>query len=141
MKAIIRFFDMHMKLRIALQLLLDISPTLLLCCALVTLTISGNGQAEWSARLFDASMTAFVILTVPLFILSVILGKDLVEFEIYPFLAKLSLALRWISVLPMLLAGAVDVMIIATLLDIDYFTGFMNKYRFLFNFIYYAWFL
>ena len=112
----------------------------LLCWAVIALGISGNGQVEWSARLFDVSMAAFACLTVPLFILSVILGKDLVEFEIYPVLAKLSLALRWIGVLPMLLAGALDIIIIAVILDINYFTGFLDKYGIYFNFVL-AWFL
>lgn len=140
MRAIQNFFDRHINIRIALQLLLDISPTLLLCWAVIALGISGNGQVEWSARLFDVSMAAFVCLTVPLFILSVILGKDLVEFEIYPVLARLSLALRWISVLPMLLAGALDIIIIAVILDINYFTGFLDKYGIHLNFVL-AWFL
>ena len=62
------------------------------------------------------------------------------EFEIYPVLAKLSQVLRGISVLPMLLAGALDIIIVAVILDINYFTGFLVKYKILFNFVI-AWFL
>ena len=136
MRRIQRFFDRHMKTRITLQLLLDISPTLLFCWALFTLVISGDGQVVWTARLFDVSMGVFAFLTVPLFILSVILGKDLADFEIYPILEKLSKVLWGISILPMILAAAVDIIVIAILLDIVYFTGFPDKYRFLFYFAY-----
>ena len=117
MKAIRSYFDGHMKTRIALQLLLDAAPTLLLCWAVIALEMSGNGHVVWTARLFDVSMTVYAILTVPLFILSVIMGKDLVELEICPALAKLSLGLRIISILPMLLAAALDIIMIVTFVE------------------------
>ena len=117
------WFDRHGKIRIALQLLLDASPLLLMAWAMTAIVISGDGQIQWRAWLFDVSVTVFEFLTVPLFIWSVLTARNLVEFDIFPFWGKVSLALRWLSVIPMLLAGAMVLMVIATVLDVAYYLG------------------
>ena len=121
MKRLSAWFDRHGKLRIALQLLLDASPLLLMAWAMTAISISGDGQIQWRAWLFDVSMTVFAFLTVPLFIWSVLTARNLVEFDIYPAWGKVSLALRWLSVVPMLIAAAMDLMLIATVLDVVYY--------------------
>lgn len=121
MKAIRNFFDRHGKLRIALQLVLDASPMLLMAWAMTAIVISGDGQIHWRAWLSDVSVAVFMFLTVPLFIWSVLTARNLVEFDIYPAWGKVSLALRWLSVVPMLIAAAMDLMLIATVLDVVYY--------------------
>lgn len=115
------WFDRHGKLRIALQLLLDASPLALMAWALASIHISGSGYVQWTAWLSELSVTVFAFCTVPLFIWSVLTARNLVEFDIYPAWGKVSLALRWLSVVPMLIAAAMDLMIIATVLDVAYY--------------------
>lgn len=112
------YFRRHMWPRIALQLLLDASPVLLLACAGAALWCTYDGEPQWQTALITAALGAFVFLTVPLFIVSVLTGRRLAEFEVCPFWGGVSLALRWIGVIPMLLAGAIDVFAIAVAMDV-----------------------
>ena len=121
MKRLRDFFDRHGKLRIALQLLLDISPLLLLAWAAPAVLTKGYGLTDVELMLQSVAIAAFLFLTVPLFVVSYLLARNLVEFDVYPAWGKVSLALRWLSVVPLLIAIALDLMLIATVLDVAWY--------------------
>lgn len=100
-----RFFDKHVKLRIAVQLLLDVMPMLLMIGG-VEAFAAGLGPIRPAAveGLMSLGLILFLIGTAPVFALSVWLAKDMAEFEIWPFWGKVSLMLRCFSAAPAIIS-------------------------------------
>ena len=99
MKSISAWFDHHMKTRIALQLVLDAAPFLLLIgfCTCVWNVFSYDLAVEW---LMHIGIFSFFILTLPLFALGIWLrGCADGEFAFYPWCWWMSKTLRILGAL------------------------------------------
>ena len=99
MKRISAWFDRHPKIRIALQLLLDAAPFLLLVgfgvCVLNIFSYSL--ELGW---LMDVGIFGYFIMTLPLFILGIKWKKSADgEFACYPWCDKVSGVFRTFSVI------------------------------------------
>lgn len=108
-----RFFDKHMKLRVAVQLLLDVAPMLLMIGG-----IEAFGAALGPIRpavvegMMTMGLILFLVGTAPMFALSIWLAKGMVEFEIRPFWGKVSLVLRCFSAAPAIISVYLSLMLI-----------------------------
>lgn len=121
------FFDRHMKLRIVLQIFLDVLPMLLFAVGFsaVREVMTTRWYYGMDTSMITAGLLVFAVGTVPAFILSVCMAKNLPEFDIWPFWGKVSLVLRCISSIPLILAILMDLAILATLLDLIWYIAIL----------------
>ena len=99
MRRISDWFDKHMKTRIALQLVLDAAPFILLAgfCACMWHLFTYELALEW---LMHVGILGFFILTLPLFILGIwFRGRAEGEFACYPWCWWMSKVLRILGAL------------------------------------------
>ena len=118
MRTIYRFFHRHIKTRIALQLLLDAMPLLLMCGfgAFAYNLFSYPLELEW---LMHIGFWGFLIGTIPVFIGGIILRRRAdAEFVCYPWCEWVSRILRIGGVLSVSMNLVVILLLIAAWISI-----------------------
>ena len=109
-----RFFDKHMKLRIVVQLMLDVAPMVLMIGGIEAFGVAlGPIRPAAIEGLMTLGLILFLVGTAPVFALSIWLAKDLVEFEIWPFWGKVSLVLRCFSAAPAIISVYLSLLLVS----------------------------
>lgn len=99
MRRVSEWFDLHIRTRVTLQLLVDAAPFILLIgfCGCLMNLFTNSLELEW---LMDIGIFGFFILTLPLFILGIWLrGRAEGEFACYPWCSRVSTILRILGAL------------------------------------------